>query len=59
MLVLPEDFYHYKLDLKRLNYAFVVQILKKIGEIKVKDFRSISLLNSLYKIISKILALRL
>lgn len=59
LLVLLEDFYHDQLDLEKLNYAFMVLIMKKIEKITVKDFRPISLLNSLYKIISKILALRL
>lgn len=52
LLISSEDFYHDKLDRERLNYTFVVLIPKK-------HFRPIIFLNSLYKIISKTLALKL
>lgn len=57
--VLLKDFYHDRLNIDRLNYAFIELILKKNRKMTVKDFRPISLLNSLYKIITKILSWRL
>lgn len=54
-----EDFYGGFLDLDILNYAFVVLIPRKVGEQIVRNFRLIDLLNSLYKIIVKLLSKRL
>lgn len=54
-----EDFYGGFLDLDILNYAFVVLIPRKVGELIVRNFRLIDLLNSLYKIIVKLLSKRL
>jgi hypothetical protein len=42
-----------------LNTTFVVLIPKKAGAIEIKDFRPISLVGSMYKIISKVLANRM
>lgn len=44
---------------KCLNATFIALISKKIGTVEVKDFRPISLVNGVYKIISKVLANRL
>lgn len=58
LLVLLDDFYHDWLDLDRINYSFVLLIPKKVGEMTMRDFRLISLLNNLCKVIAKILLLR-
>lgn len=54
--VLLEDFYHERLDIDRLNYAFVVLIPKKDGKMTIKNFKPINLLNNKHKIIAKILS---
>lgn len=45
-----EEFYEYQ------NNTFITLISKKENEMKLRDFRPISFLSSVYKIISKILA---
>ena len=42
-----------------MNSTFISPILEKERSIKVKDFRPISLVTSIYKIITKVLATRL
>ena len=49
-------FHQYGAFAKSLNATFVVLIPKKAGAIEMKDFRTISLVGSMYKIISKVLA---
>ena len=49
-------FHQYGTFAKSLNVTFVVLIPKKAGAIEMKDFRPISLVGSMYKIISKVLA---
>jgi hypothetical protein len=44
---------------KSLNATFVSLIPKKAGAVDIKDFRPISLIGGMYKIISKVLANRL
>lgn len=44
---------------KSLNSAFITLIPKKKGAMEVKDFRPISFLGSVYKILAKLLAERL
>jgi hypothetical protein len=48
-------FHQYGTFAKSLNATFVVLIPKKAGAIEMKDFRPISLVGSMYKIISKVL----
>ena len=43
----------------RLNTTFIALIPKKPGSVEIKDFRSISLVTGLYKIVAKVLANRL
>jgi hypothetical protein len=52
-------FHQYGTFAKSLNATFVVLIPKKAGAIEIKNFRPISLVGSMYKIISKVLANRL
>ena len=48
-----------KLDIARLNYGVLVLIPKIKGANQIKQFRPIWLLNVIYKIITKVLTLRL
>lgn len=53
------SFLRKKIEIDRLNYAFIVLIHKKTDASEAGDFRSISLLNVVYKIITKVLTKRL
>lgn len=44
---------------KSLNVSFVVIIAKQEGASSMKDYRPISIMGSIYKIISKVLSIRL
>lgn len=44
---------------RSLNSSFIVLIPKKSGAVELKDFRPISLMGSVYKILAKVLANRL
>ena len=44
---------------KSLNASFLALIPKKVDAVEIKDFRPISLVGGIYKIISKVLANRL
>jgi Reverse transcriptase (RNA-dependent DNA polymerase) len=52
-------FYHNKLDLWRINEAYIALIPKKSSATIISDFRPISVLSAIPKIITKILATRL
>lgn len=54
-----DEFYYSKEFYEHLNNNFITLIPKKRVAKELKDFRSISLLSSVYKIISKILSIRL
>ena len=58
MRVLNEFFSVGKFE-KSINATFIALIPKKMGAVEIKDFRPISLVNGVYKIISKVLANRL
>ena len=53
------EFYDYSKFVKRLNATFFVLIQKKVGTEDLRDFRSISLVGSLYKWLSKVLVNKL
>lgn len=54
-----DEFYWSEEFYEHLNNIFITLILKKRNVNNLKDFRLISLLSSVYKIISKVLMLRL
>ncbi|XP_020272038.1 uncharacterized protein LOC109847206 [Asparagus officinalis] len=54
-----EEFYEGKLEINRINYAHIILIQKKNEASTVNDYRPISLLNVIYKIITKVLTNRL
>ncbi|GMI65454.1 hypothetical protein HRI_000214700 [Hibiscus trionum] len=54
-----EDFYKGKINDKFYNHSFLAMIPKKESPKMVEDYRPISLVNSLYKIVAKILSKRL
>ena len=59
VLAVFEEFYqHYKFE-KSLNATFITLIPKKNDASNIHDFRPISLVGSLYKILAKVLANRL
>ena len=53
------EFYEHGKFVKSLNAIFLVLIPKKVGAKDLRDFRPISLLESLYKWLAKVLANRL
>lgn len=59
LLQLSQDFHHNRADFQGVNTAHIVLIPKKEAPVKVKDFRPISLVHSLPKLASKVLANRL
>jgi hypothetical protein len=58
MVVFSEFHVHGKFE-KSINFTFISLILKVSGASELKDFRPISLMSGIYKIISKVLANRL
>ena len=58
LAVFDEFFQHYKFE-KSLNATFTALIPKKNDAFNIRDFRPISLVGSVYKILSKVLANRL
>ena len=59
VLKLFKDFFETGKFVRSLNTTFIVLVPKKFEAEDLKDFRLISLVNSLYKLISKVLANRL
>ena len=59
VLKLFKDFFETRKFVRSLNTTFIVLVAKKFEAEDLKDFRPISLVNSLYKLISKVLANRL
>ncbi|KAK4590843.1 hypothetical protein RGQ29_021151 [Quercus rubra] len=59
VLAVFEEFYHHSKFEKSLNATFISLIPKKNDASNIRDFRPISLLGSVYKILAKVLANRL
>ena len=54
------DYFHRSSDFERsLNASFLSLIPKKSNALNIKDFRPISLVDSVYKLLSKVLANKL
>uniref|UniRef100_A0A2N9IY74 Reverse transcriptase domain-containing protein n=1 Tax=Fagus sylvatica TaxID=28930 RepID=A0A2N9IY74_FAGSY len=53
-----EVYEHCKFE-KSLNASFITLIPKKVNALNIRDFRPISLIGSVYKLLSKVLAVRL
>jgi len=54
-----QDFHTRSRFVKSINATFIALIPKKLGAVDLKDFRPISLVSGVYKIIAKVLANRL
>jgi hypothetical protein len=54
-----QDFHTHNKFVKSINTTFLALIPKKSGVVDLKDFRPISLVSRVYKIIAKVLANRL
>jgi hypothetical protein len=52
-------FHEHERFVKSLNATFISLIPKKLGQLEVREFRPISLIGSVYKILAKVLANRL
>ena len=59
IMLMFKDFFESGKFVRSMNSTFIVLVPKKAGAEDLKDFRSISLVNSLYKLISKVLANRI
>ena len=59
VLAVFEEFYQHSKFKKSLNATFIALIPKKNGASNIRDFRPISLVGSVYKILAKVLANRL
>ena len=55
VLVVFEEFYLYNKFEKSLNATFIALVSKKNGASNIRDFRPISLVGSVYKILAKVL----
>jgi hypothetical protein len=53
------NFHEHERFVKSLNDTFITLIPKKLGQLKARDFRPISLIGSIYKVLAKVLANRL
>lgn len=59
IIQLMEEFYEKGKIVTSLNSSFIILIPKKEMSSALEDYRPVSLINSVYKIIAKILARRL
>ena len=59
VLAMFEEFYQHSKFEKSFNATFIALILEKNGALNIRDFRPISLVGSVYKILAKMLANRL
>jgi hypothetical protein len=53
------SFHEHEMFKKSFNATFIAIILKKIEQSKVKDFRPTNLVGNVYKILAKVLAIRM
>jgi hypothetical protein len=59
IILLFSDFYEGKVDISRLNYSIITLLPKVSDASKIQQFRPICLLNCLYKLMTKVLTIRL
>lgn len=59
MLFMFHEFHCGRLDIQRLNYGVITLLPKLKDSSKIQQFRPICLLNCLYKLITKVLTIRL
>lgn len=59
LLKIFDDFFHHQADLSGVNVSHITLLPKKETPLEIKDFRPISLLHSIPKFLSKVLANRL
>ena len=59
VLAVFEEFYLHSMFEKSLNATFLALVPKKNGASNIRDFRPISLVGSVYKILAKVLTNRL
>ena len=59
IIQLFDDFHKEKVDICRINYGIITLLPKVSDAAKIQQFRPICLLNVIYKIITKVLTLRL
>ena len=59
LLKVFKEFYDNGVVNARTNATYICLIPKKVNSISIKDFRPISLVSSSYKILAKVLSLRL
>jgi hypothetical protein len=59
LIYIFHNFHEHELIKKSLNATFIALILKKIGLLEVRDFKAISLVGRVYKILAKVLAIRM
>jgi hypothetical protein len=59
VLLMFNEFANYGRFVRSLNASFIVLIPKKTGAVELQDFRPISLVGGIYKILVKVLANRL
>jgi len=53
------NFHEHEIFKKSLDANFIALFPKKIGQLEVKDFKPISLMGTVYKIMAKVLATRM
>ena len=58
-MLMFKDFFESGKFVRSMNSTFIVLVPKEARAEELKDFRPISLVNSLYKLISKVLANRI
>ena len=58
-MLMFKDFFESGKFVRSMNSTFIVLVPKKVGAEELKHFRPISLVNSLYKLISKVLVNRI
>lgn len=59
IMCIIRDFFNSRISLNHINSTFITLILKTREASTIKDYRAISNVNTIYKIISKLLVVRI